>query len=383
LAAGASTVISFNSFPSTNGGLNNMTVSTLPDQNNTNNQTVWSQSVTCNNVAIPPPVAAGSFTSSAYGAGSNAAGIIYAFTYTSSANASSLTGVSCVIPSFTNAANLGKTLYPVLCDATGMVVASGNTLTIAATDMDIYKTLTFQVPPSLTPSTPYFLGIAMPANAYFPIGNAAANGPVAGFYQIPIAGGTPTMVNIGYLSLGASLGFSATAVTAVATKTRVCKGESTTLTASGPAGMTYTWNTATNPNIGTTASVVVTPTVSGTSGVVNYTVNGTDAASGCKGSPAVITISVSACTSIADNTGFATSVKVYPAPANNGQLTVSGLNGSTFITLTNVLGQVVAQVNSDKLEETLDVSKLSSGQYMVTVSDGANQSRSFKVLIQN
>ncbi|MFZ9295579.1 MAG: T9SS type A sorting domain-containing protein, partial [Bacteroidia bacterium] len=136
-------------------------------------------------------------------------------------------------------------------------------------------------------------------------------------------------------------------------------------------------------NIGTTASLAVTPTVSGTSGVVNYTVNGTDGASGCKATSAVVTISVAACTSIADNTGFGTTVKVYPAPANNGQLTISGLAGSTYITLSNILGQVVSQTLSDKMEETLDVSKLSSGQYMVTVSDGANQSRSFKVLIQN
>ena len=384
LAAGASTIISFNAFPSTTSGLNNMTVSTLPDQNNTNNAATWAQSVTCNNVAIPPPVAAGAFTSSAYGAGSNAAGVIYAFNYTSSANASSLTSVSCVIPSFANAANSGKQLYPVLCDASGMVLASGNTLTIGATDMDVYKTLTFQVPPSLTPSTPYYFGIAIPTNQYFPIGNAATNGVVAGFVQIPIAGGTPTVFTAGgYLSLGASLGFSATAITASATKTRVCKGESTTINAVGPAGMTYTWNTATNPNIGTTASLAVTPTVSGTSGVVNYTVNGTDGASGCKATSAVVTISVAACTSIADNTGFGTTVKVFPAPANNGQLTISGLAGSTYITLSNILGQVVSQTLSDKMEETLDVSKLSSGQYMVTVSDGANQSRSFKVLIQN
>lgn len=389
LAAGATTILTFSPFTATASGINNMSVSILPDQNLANNLTVWSQSVTCTDVAIPPIVlTASNFTSNANGAGGNAAGIIYAFKYTTGPSSSSLSSVSCVIPSFANAANLGKTLYPVLCDATtGNIIASGSTLTIAGGDMDIVKAISFPIAPALMPNTDYLFGLAMPANAYFPIGNSPAMG-IVGYYQVPIVGGAPTPINYGYLSLEASLKFASLSLSATASKTLICKGSSLTLTATGAT--TYTWNSISALVNSTNGVASVTPVIGGTSGAVNYTVNGTDGLSGCKSNKAVITISVSSsfppCISpagISLNGVDEYILNLYPNPAVDGKTTVSGLIGFNTILVYNMLGQLVYTKITSQESELIDFQNQPKGNYLIKITNSNKEFKSFKIINQN
>ncbi len=388
IAAGASVIVSFAAFTPTNNGINTIQVSTLPDQFPSNNSAVWSQSTTCNNVAIPPSnLAVSNFTGNAYGAGANTSGIIYAFSYKSGASTSSIGGVNCIIPGFTNAANLGKQLYPVLCDDMGNIIATGSTLTIAQNNMDVWNPILFPTKPPLMPNTEYIIGLGLPTNAYFPIG-ASPQGGVIGYFQVPIAGGAPTAINYGYLAMEASLLFSSTSINASASQTLVCKGRTTTLTASGGAS-TYTWNSISSIVPSTNGVATVTPNITGLAGAVNYTVNGT-ATGGCSANKAVITISISSSSppcsggvGLVVNGATVYDVKLSPNPAINGKTNISGLVGVSNITVFNMLGQVVYSKQTNDESVLVNFENQPSGNYLIKVTGDSNQTKTIKIVNQN
>lgn len=383
LAAGASTLISFSPFIATNNGINNMSVGVLPDANTNNNLAVWDQSVSCNGAGIPPSAYTSSvYTSQGYGAGSAAAGIIYAFKYTTGNAPSNLNGMTVVIPSFANAANLGKQLYPVLCDVGGNIVATGNTLTVGASNMDVVQTLSFPSPyPSMTANTPYMLGVATTTNGHFPIGSDGGAG-VAGYYRIPVVGGAPTAVDYGYLSLEGILSFSNTNISVAASKTVVCKqGAAVTLTASGVSTYTITGPQGVVSNTNGIANA--TPSITGIAGAVNYTVNGSDGASGCKAAQSVITISLATCAGVATEEDGNFDVMLYPNPAVNGKAVITGLEGVNTISAINVLGQVVLTVKATEENAAIDLSNQPVGNYLIKITDSANKSRVLKLVVQN
>lgn len=382
LAGGASTLITFGPFNPTANGINTLSVSLAADQNTVNNSMVFTQSVSCNEVAIHPPFTAGSYTSQGYGAGANTSGLVYAMEYLAPA-ASSLAAVKLVIPSFASAANLGKQIYPVLMDATGQQVATGNTVTITAPMMDVFTSITFPVPPPLTANTLYHLGIAIPINGYFPIGTAPfTNVSVPGYVSIPVGGGAVTQLNFGFLSLEGVLNFPNTQLTASASQTVVCKkdGPGTVTLTVGGAG-TYTWSGGVTSN---STTVVVSPSVTGTGGgVVVYNVVGTETVSGCKTTNASITVSVSLCAGLATNNSNGYDLKLFPNPAVNGKSTITGLAGTNVITVFNSLGQVVSTQNVSEESTTIDLSSLPAGNYLVKITDSNSESRTIKVVNQN
>ena len=388
IAPGATVLVSFSAFTPTNNGINTIQVSTLPDQFPSNNSAVWSQSTTCNNVRIPSAtLTAGSFTASAYGAGANASGIIYAFSYTTGSSTSSLGGVNCVIPGFANAANLGKQLYPVLCDDMGNIIATGSTLTIAANNMDVWNPMLFPSKPALMPNTAYLVGLGIPANAYFPIGNSPQSG-VKGYYQVPITGGSPTAINYGNLAMEASLLFSSTTINAAANKTLVCKGSAITLSATGGA-TTFTWNSISAIVPSTNGIATVTPAITGLSGAVNYTVSGT-ATGGCTANKAVITISVSSSSppcsggvGLVVNGATVYDVKLSPNPSLNGKTTISGLVGVSTITVYNMLGQVVYSKLTNDETVLVNFENQPSGNYLIKITGDSNQTKTIKIVNQN
>ena len=388
IAPGATVLVSFAAFTATNNGINTIQVSTLPDQFPSNNSAAWSQSTTCNNARIPSAtLTASNFTSNAYGAGGNASGLIYAFSYTTGASTSSLGGVNCVIPGFSNAANLGKQLYPVLCDDMGNIIATGSTLTIAANNMDVWNPMLFPTKPALMPNTAYLVGLGIPANAYFPIGNSPQNG-VIGFYQVPITGGSPTAINYGNLAMEASLLFSSTTINAAANKTLVCKGSAITLSATGGA-TTFTWNSISAIIPSTNGIATVTPAITGLSGAVNYTVNGT-ATGGCTANKAVITISVSSSSppcsgavGLVVNGATVYDVKLSPNPSLNGKTTISGLVGVSTITVYNMLGQVVYSKLTNDETVLVNFENEPSGNYLIKITGDSNQTKTIKIVNQN
>ena len=379
LAAGSQTTVTFTGYNPTATGVSGMTVSVVPDQNNNNNALTWSQSVNCDTYALPLALSAGNYTSSGYGAGANAGGIVYAFKYVTGATSSSLIGVNCVVPSFASASNTGKQLYAALFDAAGTQVATGNTVTIATANLDVFSTYPLTVPEALAPNSTYYIGLGVTTNSYFPIGQVGFF--INGFYQIPTGGGAPTAINYGYLSLEAVLGYSNTVISAAATDTRVCNKslETTTLVATGAAGLTYSWTGLSS----TAASVVVNPSITAASGIRNYTVQATDAASGCKSNKSVITISLQTCTSIESNGDFGSTINVYPNPAVNGKVFVKGLDGTNQITVYNMLGQAVINFSSKEEELTVDLKDQAVGNYLIKITGSDNRSKTIKLVNQN
>jgi hypothetical protein len=378
VAAGSFATVSFNPFSATVNGLNTMTVSVASDQNNTNNFAVWAQSVTCNDVAVTPAAPSSSFISSAYSGGTG--GGIIAFLYTTGAAPSSVTAISMVVPSFTAAGNLGNSAYAVLCDASGVILDQGNPVTFNPTNMDVFTAFSLSAPQALLPNTDYYLGVAS-TGTNFCFGNLPSNEIVYGNYRIPLAGGSPVQTNLGYTSLKASLTFSNLAISASPSKSVVCRKDgplTVTLTATGLS--TYTWTPG-----GVGASIAVTPSVAGTTGtgVVNYFVTGTDAGSGCKSVAAKVTVSVSACTGLADNNSNGYNINVFPNPSVSGKSAVNGLIGTNVITVYNTLGQVVLnQTVSSEIFE-IDLSNQASGNYMVKITDSNSESRIIKLVNQN
>jgi len=138
-------------------------------------------------------------------------------------------------------------------------------------------------------------------------------------------------------------------VTAVASKTSVCRGQSFTLTASGAT--TYSWNTG-----ATTASLVTSSTLVAN---INYTVQGTDA-NGCTNT-SVITIKVNSCIGINElNTA---QITVYPNPSK-GTITIKG-NTNMECLLFNVNGQLIKQFTLDEIQGSYTIKDLSSGMYIL------------------
>ena len=112
-------------------------------------------------------------------------------------------------------------------------------------------------------------------------------------------------------------------VTAVASKTSVCRGQSFTLTAGGASN--YTWSTG-----ATSASLVTSSTLVAN---VNYTLTGTDV-NGCSSST-VITIKVNSCIGIEEQAKQV--FNIYPNPSS-GLIRIEA-ETETEITITNALGQ--------------------------------------------
>ena len=254
LPAGAVANVTFAAYPIPASGLSTLTgvVAGSSDQNISNNTKALTQSVSCGYVSLNQPTIS---TSDFFGSTTVGNGVITSFVHVTGAGSSSLTGVNVVIPSFVPA-NTGAKVYPVLSDASGNVIATGNTLTIGAANLDVVQPLLFSSPVNLTPNTVYLFGVGTTTSGYFPVGGIELNNIVSGYYFTPIGGGTPVPNLFGIFSLEATMLFPATNILVTATPTAACKNTPTsvTLTANGASGTTgYVWSTA-----GTGSTVVIT-----------------------------------------------------------------------------------------------------------------------------
>jgi hypothetical protein len=377
-SVGSGSTVSVN-FPqtlnSTVNGLNSMSVSLSTDQNNTNNLATWQESVTCSDIGVTPAFSAGTFTGNSYGVNS-ASGGIFAFRYTTGTNPSTLSAVNLVVPSSTAALNSGQSYNAVLCDASGAILATGNSIIMNASNMDVFTPFTFSPPVALTPGTTYHFGVATSTNGIFPFGFVASANVTNGHYFIPTGGGAPVATDIDFTSLSATLYYPSTTLglTASTTKTTSCKADKWVLTASG--ANTYTWNTnASTPTI-VTSFTTAAP-------VVFYSVSGTNTLTGCKTNKAQLTFSVSACTGLESNGTYEGNVTLYPNPSLNGKVFVKGLDYSDKITVINVLGQEIMNFTANSDEVSINLQDQPTGNYMVKITNTNNQSKVIKLVNQN
>jgi hypothetical protein len=140
----------------------------------------------------------------------------------------------------------------------------------------------------------------------------------------------------------------------VSTRTVICKGEKTILTASGGTAFVWTNPTSTSP------SIQVSPTATNVTTI--YTVTGTDI-NGCKGT-ATIGVKVNACTGINELEKEENLIVIYPNP-NNGNLTVQ-VKSDMQLSLTNELGQVIKELSfTEENRFQQNIQGLSSGIYFI------------------
>lgn len=379
-APGAITTLTWSGYTPTATGLSTITAAAIiNDQDIGNNSKVWTQSVTCNSMTEIYPNAN-------YVSG-------YGFTYTvggiyamkqSQPVPSTLTTIS--LATWTTASNTVP-MYGVLADASGNILAtSTNTPPISPNATVVFNF----APVALTANTDYLFGVAQTPSASaqcYPYAYVTNTTFIhQHYYTMPLAGGSASLWDPNlYLAIEPSFLFASANLTATASRTLFCKNHpanSLTLSVNGSMN-TYTW-TQGALTVGNGTSTPVTPTVSGASGQVFYTVIGTESLTGCKSNPAQITVSVSSCTGIESNNSGDYNLAVVPNPAINGKTTLQGLSGQNTIAVYNSIGQLVLSASNTEESFEIDISGQAAGTYLVKVTDlDTHAIRVIKILNQN
>jgi hypothetical protein len=146
-------------------------------------------------------------------------------------------------------------------------------------------------------------------------------------------------------------------ITAMATRSTICKNEMVDLVAQG--GATYSWSTLQQ---GSLVSVQPPPT-----GQATYTVLGVDSA-GCKGT-ASVTVKIFACSGIGEISGMGKSIlEIFPNP-NTGEFRIRS-DQKIELTLTNAMGQEIRRTRIDERETEVSFSDLPSGVYFISGRSG-------------
>lgn len=199
LAAGASTTVLFPSYNPTVLGISQIAVSLVNDQNNTNNQVNFTQSVTCDVIATGPASFAPTSYSSGVGFGTGS-GVIYS--KFSTATNQTLTSAGIGISS--GVSNVGRSVYAVVSNSTGVVLATSNTLVISNAELDQFFNFNF-TPVNFTGGVLYYVGLAqMPSSpAYYPLGATPAPNASTLYVTQSLAGGAlnPLTSNLGYFAI--------------------------------------------------------------------------------------------------------------------------------------------------------------------------------------
>ena len=175
---------------------------------------------------------------------------------------------------------------------------------------------------------------------------------------------TNTINNVNCSSTGSLLVtlFPNPAVNIVSTRTAICKGESTILSASG--GTAFVWANLTSA----TASIQVSPI--NLSGPTLYSVAATSS-NGCQGS-ATISVKVNACLGLNEPDNEKNLISIYPNPSS-GNFTVK-VDADMQLLLINELGQVIKELSFTKGNQFQEnIEGLSSGIYFIKgIHNGAS-----------
>lgn len=156
--------------------------------------------------------------------------------------------------------------------------------------------------------------------------------------------------------------FPSTSVTTSGTRTTICKGEKTVLTASVAGGSgSFVWSIG-NTTL-SSSSATVNP-----SNTTTYNVVGTDA-NGCSGN-GQIQVKVNACLSVAELNQDVKPFEIYPNPASV-QLQVRSIMCKN-LQITNSIGQVVKKLNVENQNTiVVDISDLPDGIYFIGDADNS------------
>lgn len=177
LGAGSTTMVTFGAFPYTPNltGVNTISVSVLPDQVNTNNLQVRTQTLNCNDRSNGPLVSGATFSN---GIGFNTGSGFLLNRMRFDGN-STVTAVNVAIS--TGTAIGGNATYAAILTGTGSIVATTNTITLVPGNYGTYTSYTFAAPVPVTAGTDYYIGLAQTQNSvtgYFPVASYTAAGLV-------------------------------------------------------------------------------------------------------------------------------------------------------------------------------------------------------------
>lgn len=381
IPAGATVNVNFLGYNPTANGTSTLIVQTAADQFSVNNLAGQTQSASCSNYANHWVLPASSFTSGAWGY-ANGAMLVTPY---EAANTTSITEIKFIPASGT------VSICGVLLDGSGTLLATTNTLA-AATPSVYTNNLKFTPPYEMNANTQYYYGIAQINGGFiYASQEVLATTNLDLYYFSPLGGGSVAsnaQNQMGYIAMEAITTTSNLAITASASQSLFCKGDASTLTLNAMGSLTtYTWtrNGSGGGVISTSSpSANVTPTIpasipSGT-GTITYSVIGADAASGCRSNGVSITVTVAACTAIADNNTDGYSINVYPNPAVNSISTISGLVGTNDIMVINMVGQSVKSFKTSQETAELDLSGLPSGNYIIKITGDNKQTRMVKIM---
>ena len=317
LASGAVTTVTFTTYTPTSPGLSSMSVTVSSDQNNANNLSTYSQSVTCSDWSQIP--ATGVYNNGGIGFPTGT-GIIA--NYFLNPVTSTLTALAAAIS--TAASVPGSVGYGVLLSSTGAIIATTNTITLTSAMMGIWVTYNFALPQNLSPNTAYYFGFAQTTAAVFAMATISSPYvPANIYYSTTLTGGAMAVQNqnLGYLGIDAVFGHTAN-ITVASTPTSMCLGGCATINALGTTN--YTWS------IGSTSvGITVCPTVTTT-----YSVIGTNTF-GCNSSAAItLTVNPIPTISAASNNATVCLGKTVTLTASGGS-TYSWNLGPTTVTISD------------------------------------------------
>lgn len=143
-------------------------------------------------------------------------------------------------------------------------------------------------------------------------------------------------------------------VTAVATRSSICRSESTTLNASGASS--YSWSTGANTSSITVTSSLVTNLV--------YSVTGTST-NGCVNT-STVQLRINSCTGIENVSSLENSFQVFPNPSNGEVYFKSSINSN--LNLYNQLGQKIMTLSLNEANQyQTKIENLSEGLYEVVL----------------
>jgi uncharacterized membrane protein len=178
--------------------------------------------------------------------------------------------------------------------------------------------------------------------------------PTAGVYSYSITG-TNTTGCVGVPAISSLTVSPNPTLSISATKTVICKGNSSTITVSGAD--TYQW-----VNGPATAANPITPTAT-----AMFTVTGTSA-EGCS-KTGMISIMVDLCVGIDENSSAVNNIMVYPNPST-GEFTVSTPSKVTVL-IYDVQGKVVYEQALEQGSHVINMSQAGAGQYLLKAAGDA------------
>ncbi len=392
-------------FNAANTGFTNISVVAPADQLNANNSRTWLQQVTDSIFSYADTVTVGN-GSVGFNTGSGLLLNKYRINGTRQIRAARIRIAN-------NAATVGNSVYAVVTNDTGTIIAQSAPITIATADLNTWVIFPFTVAPNITDTT-FMIGLAQPANAtgYFPVAFQAENPTRPNAYFSANLGGGGAGAVAGFrLMIEAHVGAVAIPDTLSAFNLLTpANNDSINVDGAPTTAVNFTWQssvrsttgavtydmtletTSSNPVAILTRTGLTSPNVSINYGVLADTLTSRGVAVGnsftgrwkvvansgtlSKEATAKFNIKLrrGEITSI-EETELSKSIKLYPNPANTvATLDFKGaLSSKMDVVIVNSMGQEMLRTEvlpATTGEVTIDVSALQQGMYFVRITDG-------------